>query len=72
MSDPEKMYLLELWEKNICPQCGEIIPESKRVGTGQKSDGGFCSLDCYAKFYELELVDRAKNVKRIMETIRNN
>lgn len=50
--------LLECWEQNLCPQCGKRIPEGTRVGTGIKSEGGFCSLDCYAAFYGPELVER--------------
>ena len=65
-------YLLELWYMNICPQCGIVIPDGRRVGTGQKSDGGFCSLDCYAKFYELELKERAEILRDVLERARNN
>ncbi len=62
--DATTKWLLDLWEKNICPQCGKVIPEGARIGSGRKSEGGFCSLDCYAKFYEAELVERAKRVQR--------
>ncbi len=53
-------YLLALWAKSICPYCGKQIPEGQRVGSGKKSEGGFCSLTCYAKFYELELSEKVK------------
>jgi len=53
-------YLLDLWSKNICPWCGNNIPEGTRVGTGRKSEGGFCSLRCYADYYALELAERAR------------
>jgi hypothetical protein len=33
-----------------------------RVGSGRKSEGGFCSLDCYASFYQLELTERARRL----------
>lgn len=56
----EERYLLELWERNICPYCGQKIPDKTRVGSGQKIKGGFCSLDCYARYYELELSERAR------------
>jgi len=36
------------------------IPEGTRVGSGRKADGGFCSLGCYAGYYSLELIDRAR------------
>jgi len=58
----ERDYLLELWDKNICPHCGKQIPERSRVGSGKKAEGGFCSLECYAKYYEVELIERAKRV----------
>ncbi len=62
MSDSAEAYLLELWEKNICPNCTLHIPSGQRVGSGQKSKGGFCSLDCYASFYEQELTERARRI----------
>lgn len=56
----EKEYLLKLWKENSCPYCGSNIPEGSRVGSGKKSDGGFCSLDCYAQYYKLELIEKAR------------
>jgi len=62
MSESGEQYLLELWERNICPNCGRQVPAGQRVGSGQKSRGGFCSLDCYASFYQVELAERARRV----------
>ena len=62
MATSEEVYLLELWDQNICPKCGKIIPQGTRVGSGRKSEGGFCSLDCYTIFYQLELAERARRV----------
>ena len=62
MAESEEQYLLELWEQNVCPNCGKQIPAGQRVGSGQKSKGGFCSLDCYADFYEHELAERARRI----------
>lgn len=62
MARSERDYLLELWDKNICPNCGNQIPEHSRVGSGKKAEGGFCSLECYAKYYEVELIERGKRV----------
>jgi len=56
----EGRELLALWEKGICPFCGVRVPDGARVGSGRKADGGFCSLACYAGYYSLELVDRAR------------
>jgi hypothetical protein len=60
MADSEQNVLLELWEMNVCPQCGKDIPEGTRVGSGRRSEGGFCSLSCYADFYGSDLIERAK------------
>ncbi len=72
MANSERDYLLELWDKNICPNCGKIIPERTRVGGGKKSEGGFCSLDCYAQYWKLELVERAKKVAALVERHRSS
>lgn len=62
MAVPESKYLLDLLRAKVCPWCGKNIPEGTRVGSGRKSEGGFCSLDCYTKYYALELQERAKRV----------
>lgn len=58
MEKTEHTLLLELWELSVCPFCGTYIPEGARVGTGRREEGGFCSLDCYARYYSLELLAR--------------
>jgi hypothetical protein len=60
MGNSEEDVLSRLWAMNICPQCGKKIPEGTRVGSGRRSEGGFCSLKCYGDFYGLEMVERAK------------
>ena len=60
-------YLLVLWAQNICPNCGKQIPAGRRVGSGQKSKGGFCSLDCYVNFYQYELAERARRISEAMK-----
>ncbi len=72
MAESIEKYLLDLWDKNICPNCGKSIPEGRRVGSGQKSKGGFCSLDCYATFYQQELAERARRVSEAMKRQRDN
>lgn len=62
MDISETQYLLDLWSRNICPWCGNQIPEGKRVGSGRKRDGGFCSLACYTRYYELDLRERARRI----------
>jgi hypothetical protein len=69
---PDGEYLLELWYKNICPYCGQNIPEGKRVGSGRKSEGGFCSLDCYARYYCSALLERAQKVAEIARRHRDS
>ncbi len=61
----EQRHLLDLWELNIFPYCGTMIAEGKRVGDGSKATGGFCSLSCYAEYYRLEWLERAKRVAAI-------
>jgi hypothetical protein len=53
---------LELWTRNIRPNGGQLIPAGSRVGRGQKSKGGFYSVDCYASFYEYEIIERARRI----------
>lgn len=60
MAESERNYLLELWDKNICPNCGKKIPEGKRVGSGKKGEGGFCSLDCFGEYRGSDLIERHK------------
>ncbi len=67
MARSERDYLLELWDKNICPNCGKQIPEHSRVGSGKKADGGFCRLDCYATYYQMELLGRAGRAVALSE-----
>jgi hypothetical protein len=64
MAQSESKYLLELWDRHICPFCKNVFDEKKRVGTGRKSDGGFCSLSCYTQYYELDLRERARRIQR--------
>jgi len=72
MAKSEREHLLELWSKNICPYCGKSIPEGTRIGSGRKSDGGFCSLDCYARYYEQELKERARKVAELADRHRDS
>jgi len=60
MDMPEEEYLLELWNKNICPNCGKSTPELGRVGSGRKADGGVCSLECYGEYHKATLVGKHK------------
>lgn len=67
MAVTEEAYLLRCWDAGICPYCGNIIPVGARVGTGRIRDGGFCSLDCFARYRQLEMSSKlallAKRVK---------
>lgn len=67
MAESERSYLLELWDKNIFPNCGKKIPEGKRVGSGKKSEGGFCSLDCYAEYCKADLIERHKKIMALSQ-----
>ena len=67
MAESEQNYLLELWEN-----CGKKIAAGKRVGSGKKSDGGFCSLDCYGEYYKAELTERHKKAVAAAARHRNS
>jgi len=56
MAGSEQEWLLELWVKNVCPSCGREIPQGTRIGSGKKSEGGFCSLDCHIEYYKFGLI----------------
>lgn len=58
-------YLLLLWMAGTCPCCGVSIPEGTRIGTGHKTDGGFCSMDCYLAYYSLEATERTQRARRL-------
>lgn len=47
------------------------VPEGKRVGSGKKSEGGFCSLDCYGD-YKAELTERHNKAIAAAERHRNS
>lgn len=68
--DQEQGDLEILWRKNICPFCGKLIPEGTRIGDGVKGHGGFCSLDCYARYYEQELVVRALRLAELSQKVK--
>ena len=72
MAESEQSYLLEFWDKNVCPNCGTKIPEGRRVGSGKKSEGGFCSLGCYGEYYKAELTERHKKAIAAAERHRNS
>ncbi len=58
MAESDTERLKRLYKERICPYCGKQISESAGVGSGRVSEGRFCSLDCYAKYYEHELAQR--------------
>ena len=72
MSTPEEeRFLLECWTQNVCPQCSKQIPEGKRVGSGKKSDGGFCCLDCYGEYHKKRLIEKHKRLMEEEQRCRN-
>jgi hypothetical protein len=50
MAESIEASRLELWDRNICPNCFKTIPQATRGGSGRKREGGFCSLDCHPSF----------------------
>ncbi len=59
MPDSEAEHLAMLSSMGICPNCGEPIPDGKRVVRGP---GSFCSLDCVASYYAAEFSERARRL----------
>ena len=72
MAVSETKYLLELWSMNVCPWCEKALQPNTRVGSGRKSEGGFCSLDCYAKYYSVELNERARKISELAKRHSDN
>lgn len=64
MAISEASYLETLWAGNICPYCHNSIPEGKRVGSGKRSNGGFCSLNCFSRYHALDFAEKATILKR--------
>jgi len=56
----EERYSLDCWDKGLCPYCGKLFPETRRVGSGQKKKAGFCSLEGYAEYYKLDIRERLR------------
>jgi hypothetical protein len=67
MVTSESDYLRDLWINNTCPFCKSVFDERDRVGSGKKRDGGFCSLLCYARYYQLDLRERARRIQKDSE-----
>lgn len=60
------------WEEGLCPQCSAAIPGGKGVGTGKRSDGTFCSLDCIARFHGPMFIERhIERIKKIRQAEQN-
>ena len=68
VTEAEGKVLLELWDKNICPLCGKLIPKGERVGSGRKREGGFCSLECYAEYHKEGLIEKVMKVQALAKS----
>jgi hypothetical protein len=69
MDNSERDELSDLSGKNVCPNCGEHIPEGKRQVYG---GGVFCSLDCVAKYNVAELIEKHNKRRAAAERHRNS
>ena len=56
MAENEEEYLRQCLERNICPVCQQSI--TKKFGSGQFTEGVFCSLNCYAEWNKALLIRR--------------
>jgi hypothetical protein len=61
LATPLEKYLADCWQRLVCPNCQKQLDPKNRVGNGRKRDGGFCSLDCFAVFYERDISARLKH-----------
>ncbi len=64
MAKSEQTPLLKLMEAGICPECGQLVPENNRIDSAHKINSGFCGLDCYTAYYEIELAERLRPAVR--------
>lgn len=39
-------------ERGVCPHCESRVEPGTGVGSGRRADGLFCSLKCFAEFYD--------------------
>lgn len=60
MATTEVAHLLDLWERRICPYCGNHVREGARVVSGDAREGRFCSIRCHTAYYTFELAARAE------------
>ena len=64
MAKSAQAQLLKLMEAGICPECGQLVPDNNRIDSARKIDRGFCGLDCYTAYYEIELAERLRPAAR--------
>lgn len=64
MATSEQTYLAECRTDNMCPYCHKTFPPEERIGSGRKSEGGFCSLDCYTKYHATDILERQSRLGR--------
>jgi hypothetical protein len=60
----EQTPLLKLMEAGICPECGQLVPENNRIDSARKLNRGFCGMDCYTAYYEIELAESLRPAVR--------
>ncbi len=64
MAKSAQAPILKLMEAGICPECGQPVPDDNRIDSARKINGGFCGLDCYTAYYEIELAERLRPAAR--------
>lgn len=60
MADDAESWLLDCWQRVVRSHCRKPFLEAARVGSGQMKKSGFCSLDCYTKYYEFDFRERLR------------
>jgi hypothetical protein len=64
----ETAYLRTMWDRHLCPTCHSLIANDAMVGSGNKADGRFCSLHCFATYHALSLAQRTNLLRENSQT----
>jgi hypothetical protein len=62
-AEAKRQRIAEANAMGRCPNCGQPLDTGKPVGSGRRSEGIFCSLDCLATFHEDYFRERARASK---------
>ena len=64
LASREERYLADIWDRNLCPRCGQPLPSDGGYGSGRRTGGKFCSLVCFGRYHEMTLGEKARLFRR--------